>query len=290
MNSIQSYLSSSFTSMLKMNESNDSSQFRRNHFLSVDVDPSFLPSSKVKRKVTHLSTLADPGLNREGLFRHTHALLQQYARAKVVITSKQETAIIAMAQGVPVIFVETGSIGVSPPDNISKLVHHFNPSNDTWSYDLDHMLPNPGVHQLDRYRASFLHYLKGQHTPYIDTAKLFGIVPFTRLGKDIPISEIPLHDVFHMIFTTPPETVTWRIIRAVEAVFYHHPNAKLIMHSRTLPQVGSPFDIFVEAGYDFVIQFYDFEELLKDSEVLSDKETEGVLEERRSASSILVFT
>lgn len=280
MNNIQAYLSSSFTSMLKMNESNDPSHFRRNHFLSVDVDPSFLPSS-IRKRVTHLSTLADPGLHREGLFRHTHALLQKYARAKVVITSKEETAIIAMAQGVPVIFVESSS-----SDHVSNLVHHFNPINDTWTYDLDHMLPNPGVHQLDRYRASFLHYLKVQHTPYIDTAELFGIVPFTRLGKDIPASDIPLHDIFHMIFTTPPETVTWRIIRAVEAVFYHHPNAKLIMHSRTLPQVGSPFDIFVEAGYDFVIQFYEFEELLKDSEVLSDEETEqflGVLEERRTA-------
>lgn len=285
MNNIQAYLSSCFTSMLNMNQS-PISHGRRSRFLNIDVEPLLLPNN-VNKQVTHLSTLMGPELGREGLFRHTHDMLKKYAKAKVIITSKPQSAITSMAQGIPVIFVETESTSMDPQlVGFSDLFHRFNPSNDTWSYDLERMLPNPGVHKLDRYRASFMHYLKGQHVTYIDTAKLFGMLPLKRLGEGIPVSEIPLHDVFHMIFTTPPETVTWRIMRAVEAIFYHHPNAKVIMHSRTLPQVGSPFDIFVETGYNFVIHFYEFEQLLKDSEVLSDEDTEqflDVLEERRTA-------
>ena len=285
MNNIQAYLSSCFTSMLNMNES-PASHRRKSRLLNIDVEPNLLPP-KVNKQVNYLSTLVGPELDREDLFRHTYAMLQKYAKAKVVITSKPQTAITAMAQGVPVIFVETEATLMDPQlRGFADLFHRFNPSNDTWSYDLERMPPNPGVHKLDRYRASFIHYLRSQHVTYMDTAKLFGLLPLKRLGEGIPVSAIPLHDIFHMIFTTPPETVTWRIVRAVEAIFYHHPNAKVIMHSRTLPEVGSPFDIFVETGYDFVIHYYEFEQLLKDSEVLSDEDTTEflhVLEERRTA-------
>ena len=179
------------------------------------------------------------------------------------------------------------SINEAKVEAMKALVQEMNTNIDHLDM-VSEMPPNSeglGVHELDRYRASYIYHLKTKHVTNSDAADVYGPLPLKRLGEGLPVSDIPLHDTFHMVFTTPPETVTWRVVRAVEAIFYHHPNAKVIMHSKTLPQVGSPFDIFAETGYNFVISFYDFEQLVKDSEIISDEDTEqllNVLEVRRT--------
>jgi len=74
-----------------------------------------------------------------------------------------------------------------------------------------------------------------------------------------------LHDLFHFIFTTPVETINWRLLKAVEAVFFHHPKAKVIIHSQTIPETGTDFDRFSQANYSLMVQNYSFEELLQTS-------------------------
>ena len=46
------------------------------------------------------------------------------------------------------------------------------------------------------------------------------------------------HDLFHFIYTTSPRTISWKTVRAIEYVFFHHPRATVILHSNTLPAFG----------------------------------------------------
>eukprot|EP00557_Chaetoceros_sp_GSL56_P006773 CAMPEP_0176493456 /NCGR_PEP_ID=MMETSP0200_2-20121128/9558_1 /TAXON_ID=947934 /ORGANISM="Chaetoceros sp., Strain GSL56" /LENGTH=305 /DNA_ID=CAMNT_0017891119 /DNA_START=165 /DNA_END=1082 /DNA_ORIENTATION=- len=71
-----------------------------------------------------------------------------------------------------------------------------------------------------------------------------------------------LHDLFHFIYTTPPETINWRFIIAIEAVFYHHPKAKVVIHSQTIPSQGTVLDKFQQSNYNLSIQNYSFHELM----------------------------
>lgn len=73
------------------------------------------------------------------------------------------------------------------------------------------------------------------------------------------------HELFHFIFTTSADTIHWRVIKALEAVFYHHPHAKVIVHSQTIPEKGTDFDKFQDAKYNLSVQNYSFEELLNKS-------------------------
>jgi hypothetical protein len=74
----------------------------------------------------------------------------------------------------------------------------------------------------------------------------------------------PFHHLFHFIFTTSPETINWRFIKAIEAVFFHHPKSKVIIHSQTIPSHGTILDKFQQANYHLSVQNYSFEELLND--------------------------
>lgn len=162
---------------------------------------------------------------------------------------------------------------------ISDLFHHvtYSPKvRPQWNFDVDRMEPNPGVHRQDRYRASFWNYIKkrGPHW-YLDSARLFGMIPIQRLGKGVPTETEKfgqVHNLFHFIFTTSPETLTWRVQRAIEAVFFHHPNAKVVFHSNTVPPVGTQLDIFAETGFDFEIRPYRLVEWMNESASVTDKD------------------
>jgi hypothetical protein len=167
---------------------------------------------------------------------------------------------------------------------MSDLFHHvsYSPGDDVpprWNFDVDRMGPNPGVHRQDRYRASFWNYIKnrGPHW-YADSARLLGMVPLQRLGRDVqaegegPPGVGKVHTLFHFIFTTPPNTLTWRVRRAIEAVFFHHPNAKVIVHSNTLPQKGTRLDVFAESGYDLEVRPYRLLQWMKDSPSITERE------------------
>ncbi|XP_046858172.1 lactosylceramide 4-alpha-galactosyltransferase-like [Xenia sp. Carnegie-2017] len=81
---------------------------------------------------------------------------------------------------------------------------------------------------------------------------------------------------FHAIFTTSPQSLidvmderggkskvqgefSWRHWRCVESVFYHHPNATMIIHSNTLHL--SMLDVLRKKGYDAHVQRYKLSEL-----------------------------
>ena len=259
---IKSYLASSFTLMLERNMSP-----RRNATVIIDVKPGLLPPAVEKNAIHLQRTMNEP--NRLRRITYANKILSTFANeAKVVITSRIQMALPAMAMGIPVIYV--GMKDYLEGNGVGDMFHVFDPYNgDTWTFDLENLPPTrPGVHQADRARASFWNVLKRESPFYSNTAHLYGMVPLERLGLKVPDGEV-LHTLFHFIFTTPPETLTWREKRAIEHVFYFHPNAKVILHSNTLEQGDCELDIFGEVGYDFTIQPYDLADMLQ--KTVSDK-------------------
>ena len=77
------------------------------------------------------------------------------------------------------------------------------------------------------------------------------------------------HDFFQLVVTTAPETITHNIMRTIEAIYFFHPNAKVVVHTNTIPSRDSKFDIFQETGYNFEIAPYDFEEIFKQANFLT---------------------
>jgi hypothetical protein len=264
----------------------------RRLIVAVDVDPKLLPPS-IRKKAKFLSANVDHNVkgSRKARFDHTMALLRLYKdEAMVVITSRIHAALPASVYGVPVIFMEPNNEELLPGGGggrtvgLSNLFHRVTygtPDVETrpqWNFDVERMEPNPGVHRQDRYRASFWNYIKnrGPHW-YSDSARLFGMVPLERLGRDIPTDREEfgrkVHDLFHFIITTGPTSVTWRIQRAIEAVFFYHPNAKVIIHSNTIPIHGvNRLDIFAETGYDLEVRPYHFLQWMRESPSITEKD------------------
>lgn len=103
---------------------------------------------------------------------------------------------------------------------------------------------------------SFWNYLKRRSSYYEDTARLHGMIPLQQLGKNHQTPGI--HDIFHFVIST--DTPTWQFLRAIEYVFYHHPNAQVNVYSKTkLPEL----DIFFETGYSLNVEQYNLADLLK---------------------------
>jgi hypothetical protein len=111
--------------------------------------------------------------------------------------------------------------------------------------------PNPGNHMADRYRASFYNRLKRTSSYYADTAKLFGMVNMERLGRNMIRSDV--QDTFHFVLNRS-DMLHWQTKRAIEHVFYFHPNAQVYVHSNDLE--SPDFEIFVESGYNLMVQPY----------------------------------
>ncbi len=284
---LPTYQSSCFTQMLRPNGNKfNQTKHNRELIMLVDVEPDLLPSAVVKRcQVFKAEVDISEKFQHYGRVNHAQRLFSLYSNeAKVVITSRIHSALPASVNGVPVIFVERSDKNLPGGEGgrtqgISDLFHIYRPEDgDEWSFDLDNMPPNPGVHRQDRYRASFWNYIR-QRLPswYVDTANLFGLVPLTRLGREVPHGEEELHQIFHFIFATPADTITWRLQRAIEAVFFHHPNAKVIFHSNTVPVKGSRLDRFVEVGYEFQVRPYCLETLLRQSMTVSASDCRKLL-------------
>lgn len=293
---LPAYPSSCFTQMMKPNRlAFQDNPEPKDLIMLVDVDPTLLPQHIVERGRQFVANVNESHIyDRQLRLKHAHDLHQLYSsRAKVVITSRIHSALPASVSGVPVIFVEMsedrlpGGKG-GRTAGISDLFHTYSPeSGGNWTFDVDHMPPNPGVHRQDRYRASFWNYIKNRLPAwYLDTAKLFGLLPLRRLGQGVDDRSVgEVHELFHFIYTTPATTLTWRVQRAIEAVFFHHPNARVIMHSRSLSLQGTRLDVFSETGYNFEIQPYDLKQLLTESDTVSKTDLQallGVLDTRRT--------
>lgn len=219
-----------------------------------------------------------------GRFRYAQKLLYIYAhRAKVVITSRLHCALPSLALGVPVIFVDskaTALVGGSRArlDGIWDLLRIYRPGDD-WVFDFDNMSPNPGVHVADRNRAAFWNYLKRQSSYYEDAARLHGVIPYQRLG--LGVENDPhfafLGGDFHFVldpdwiaaFSESPQTTLWRFVRAIEHVFFHHPNANVRVHYTTsggIPAfIGSKLKVFPETGYSLEVESVELPKLLEET-------------------------
>jgi hypothetical protein len=77
---------------------------------------------------------------------------------------------------------------------------------------------------------------RDQGSHLADFAKIVGRVPLQRLGAGMLYPNV--HEVFHFVMGAN-DIQDWRSRRAVEAVFYFHPNAKVIVHLKET----SPLDL-----------------------------------------------
>lgn len=291
--SIPAYFSNCMTQMIQTYNEEGAP---KSDIVVVDTDPSVLPKYIRDTAIYFGANVPEvmyiPGdshASRMNRLEYAHHLMYIYTtKTKVLITSRIHAALPASAQGVPVIFVESEELpggGGGRHIGISELFHTYRPKDGTWPFgdlqgNVSHLHPNPKVHKQDRYRASFWHYLRtkvDKNHQYADSARLLGTVPLQRLGRMIFSTHKDEEDLFHFIFTTPSDTLTWRIQRAIETVFYHHPNAKVMMHSQTLPAQGTVLDCFAEAGYNFGIYNYSFFELLNESPSFSPNITNHFL-------------
>ena len=99
------------------------------------------------------------------------------------------------------------------------------------------------------------------------------MVPLTALTQDHPVSPVcksllPLFS-FQIVHLVPQddsralECCTSRfLIRAIEVVFVHHPNAKVVIHSATKLHLDD-FDLFNQVGYNLEVQVFDWANLLQ---------------------------
>ncbi|GBF97618.1 hypothetical protein Rsub_10754 [Raphidocelis subcapitata] len=160
----------------------------------VDVHPTalqFLPSD-VARKACHASAkFLDHGTGErlDGLARYGHAfsLLEEYASAGVLVTSRLHAALPALAMGVPVVLVLTDHMpgGGGAADDFQRfsgllqLVHHVdltkldNPAD--WFERFKWFAPpkNPGKAELHKIRCQMLGHLSKHHPELLDSIRVF---------------------------------------------------------------------------------------------------------------------
>ena len=133
---------------------------------------------------------------------------------------------------------------------------HLQHAQEEWKCsDLSKPLPPvPGVHRIDRYRASFWKLLKDRSPIFEETARLYGMIPLQRLGKRAQVDRY--HNLFHFIVKSI--SINWRMIRAIEYVFYHHPSAQVRVKCKFPDLIDNHLHIFAETGYDLIVMFYNF--------------------------------
>jgi len=275
--------------ILKPNTTKLPSPENKTKIIFIDVvDPQAVPKSVWdSENAIHLKANVEPWYpNCEktmGRYSYSYKLLSTYAnQAKVVITSRIHAALPATALGIPVIFVENsgsrsnwlpgGKQLVGRVEGLLDMFHRVQRNMDgkNWTFgNLTGVVPrSDGVHLADRYRASFWNRLKKTHY-YRDSAKMFGMVPFERLGRNN--IEIGVQDIFHFVLESD---LTWQTKRSIEHVFYFHPNCKVFVHSNDIST--TEFEAFTEAGYNLVVQSYDLN-LLHDEELRDDFQRRATL-------------
>lgn len=212
---------------------------------------------------------ATEALKKMGRYDYSYKLLSLYAnQAKVIITSRIHVGLPAAAMGIPVIFVSVargrlpgGRQQVGRVAGLLDIFHRVEPeSGQDWTFgNLSGIVPpNPGNHLADRYRASFWNRLKKTEF-YGDTARLYGMVPMQRLGQHNVV--INIQNKFHFILNKID--LSWQTKRAIEHVFFFHPNSQVYVHSNDIRP--SDLEVFVESGYDLIVQEYDINNLKEDA-------------------------
>jgi hypothetical protein len=88
------------------------------------------------------------------------------------------------------------------------------------------------------------------------------LIPLENTGKALVNEESALarffsksKSLFHLIHTTKEEDFGRMQKRCLESIFYHHPNAKTILHVKNM--TSKPVQYLIDAGYNLTVQLYD---------------------------------
>ncbi len=270
---LDAYLSSSFTSMMNVyRRGRGSNKGGKHKILLVDCQKDAGLPKQLMKLAEWIDTSCSADMETQFRMKKAFELTKTIAKARVVITFKLQSAMIAMAHGVPVILVGDEWQMDAETQGNAWMFHRHVPG-EKFEHDYLNMPTNPGVHQFDRHRASFLHHLKKRSLVYYDTANLFGMLPMQRVGEGIELErEYESVKEIQFVITTTPDTINWRIMSTIEAVFFFHPNAKVIIHSNTITQRDTKLDLFFEAGYDLEIRGYSFTELLNNVQFIEHEQ------------------
>ena len=227
----------------------------------------------------HLRLGKKSGLNLRSWVKSLHVFLKKIAMAKLVITENFYCASVALAFDTPVFYVQTQNASKLGQAS-SEVFHTWNtrngPLNSSDVMFISKLLSGkiPAAADLGffmRLRATTWSAVRGREIAR-ESAIKFGIVPFTR-----PRSNTVENNTFHLIFTTSKGSLialedhvggnkvtgvfAWRHWRCVEAIFYHHPLARVIIHSNTLS--SRAFDVLSESGYRIQVKPYNLTALAK---------------------------
>ena len=275
---VEAYFSGCMTLMLK----NPSITKRTNEIYLVDVKreyKSLFPDgiSKHFSSLTHLTYAKEEYSDTLKQFSASYLLLEHYASAKLVVTQRIHCALPCVAMGIPVIFIQSPRLpgGEGSKTQSSPRTHGLTPMFHTvdlykmstieaqeWlqKFPWDNPPPNPNAGMMMRMRATFWNVIRQNQALY-DAAYKFGMVPLqpppVQASAQGPDDQL----LFHLVFTAL--TFKWHHWRTVESIFYHHPFAKVTIHSNTLQQ--SEFDVLTEAGYSIDVKQYSLADILKDS-------------------------
>lgn len=242
-----------------------------NIILVVDVDPKYV-SMIIPDHVAHDSSYVDqnvpPHISEDRMARYevANSLLQKYARAKLVITSRIHSALPCAAMGIPVIFVESHILpggGGNRSAGLTDIFHNakISDSNVSFSgldgFDWENPPPNPNFSKLQRYRAQLWYHIRNIAS-LRDTAITFGVVPF----KTPLISASEGSGNGERIFQICTSSVlNKKHQRSIENLFYTIPFAKLTIYSNSLD--NGNFEVFRESGYNVRVILYSWDELLR---------------------------
>ena len=263
-------------------------RLQMNNIYLADVKPeiaNLLPKEILKNSIYVEHNLKDK--ERLSRFQAAYKLMEIYGSAKLVITQHIYTALACVGMGTPVIFISPGTSGEKPnkEEDSSCLTGLFH-TLDLYTVTTDEakvwirnfsrhgIPPNPNISMMMQLRISTWNIIRQDQALY-DAAKKFGVIPMSL--PPVPPQHRKL--LFHLIFTTSNDSMVrlftkgrnqtqrgyfnWRHMRCVEAIFYHHPTAEVIIHSNTLLQ--GTFDVLTEAGYSVTVKNYQLAKLLKDS-------------------------
>ena len=288
---VEAYFSGFFTLLINNPNING---LRTDNIYLVDVNPKLvklLPMEIQKKGIPiQHSMKGEERFYSLSRFTAAYKLIEMYGRAKLVITQHVHAALPCVGMGTPVIFINSpnnkpGSVGSDreyfpPLTRLTPLFHTLDLHNSTLNKAKDWIgnfpwydIPlNPNVSILMRLKATAWNVIRQNHVLY-DAAKKFGVIPMSL--PPVPPQHRKL--LFHLIFTTSNKSIislfvkhnkqrgnfNWRHMRCIEAIFYHHPTAKVVVHSNTLSQ--RTFDVLAEVGYSIRVQKYNLTKLITSS-------------------------
>ncbi|XP_013391975.1 uncharacterized protein LOC106160029 [Lingula anatina] len=249
---ISVYMSACLTLLLQ----NSNPTVKQENVLVVDVDQRALelivPYDIRKTAITVTYNLSNSiKFDRLARYETAHRLMEQYSRAKLVLTSRIHLALPCVAMGIPVVFVETAALsegGGNRSEGLTELFHTVTVDKMMQSYkglanfnwNKPEMNPNRVLNM--RFRATLLQEVR-KFPALRETAITIGRIPLNTFSQSNLNESAVL--TFFQVYTTA-EVTPWNR-RSLESIFFHHPNAKVRILSNALSQ--EKVSAFSEAGF-----------------------------------------